>query len=188
MEEIQIESEWFEKIRNGYAVAFEAFFLGYCQPLINFARRSVHDISVAENIVQDVFLNVWINRSGLDVSLNIKSYLFIAVKNQALKQIKHEDVVRRSAELVKSDRSSIKTPEEEMCDTELKNSLYQAIDELPEKCRLIFSMNRFDQCTYAEIAEILNISIKTVETQMGRALKYLRKQLAHFMTILLLSY
>jgi RNA polymerase sigma-70 factor, ECF subfamily len=181
---IRIETEWCEKLRNGDENAFKELFVAYCQSLINFACRFVKDVSIAENIVQDVFLKVWMNRSQLDVSLNFKSYIYTAVKNQALKHLKHEDVVRHSSEIIKAERSFVKTPEDEMSESELKNSFYQAIDELPEKCRLIFSLNRFDKFTYAEIADLLDISIKTVETQMGRALKYLRKRLIHFLAIL----
>jgi len=74
-----------------------------------------------------------------------------------------------------------KTPEDERQEKEIAAAIYQAIEALPEKCRILFSMNRFDHLTYAEIAQIQEISIKTVETQMGRALKFLRQHLAHLL-------
>jgi RNA polymerase sigma-70 factor (ECF subfamily) len=172
-----------DKIRQGDSKSFEKLFMAYCQPLITFARRFIRDTSAAENIVQDVFLEIWINRSRLDPSLKIKSYLYTAVKNQALKQIRHDHVVQRSAKDLKSFDIPIKTPQDELDIKEMNTRFNQAVEELPEKCRIIFSMNRFDQFTYREIAEILGITVKTVETQMGRAMKFLRHRLADFLSI-----
>lgn len=179
--QVQPESEWVRKIRTGDGEAFERLFGLYCQPLIHFVRRYVQDTSIAEDLVQDVFLAIWANRSRLDPALNIKTYLYTAVKNRALKHLRHNDVERRNAEDVALGAPRSKTPEGERQEKELADSVYRAIEALPEKCRLIFSMNRFDHLTYAEIAEIQNISIKTVETQMGRALKSLRERLAHLL-------
>ncbi len=180
-EPIPVESGWVEQMRNGDAAAFEKLFNLYCQPLINFARRYVRDTPVAENVVQDVFLKIWTNRSRLDPALSIKTYLYTAVRNQALKHLRHENVERRGAEDLKPFTPAARTPEDEWNEREIAESIHHAIDELPEKCRIIFSMNRFDNLTYAEIAGIQNISIKTVETQMGRSLKFLRKRLNHFL-------
>jgi RNA polymerase sigma-70 factor (ECF subfamily) len=167
----QHESEWVEKIRYGDAEAFEHLFKTHCKPLINFARR----------FVQDVFLKIWSIRKELNPTLNIKSYLYTAVKNGALKQLRNEAVERRGADRLQSLVPDTLTPEDEWHEKEIAASVHEAIQELPEKCRIIFSMNRFDRLTYAEIADILNLSIKTVETQMGRALKFLRKRLSHFL-------
>jgi RNA polymerase sigma-70 factor (ECF subfamily) len=180
-EEIQPESEWIEKIRDGETDAFEKLFYKYCQPLINFAFRYVQDTPIAENIVQNVFLKIWSSRTKLDSSLNIKTYLFTAVKNQALKHLRHVKVEKSSIVDLQLSVDPVKTPENAWKEKELIASVQQAIKELPEKCRIIFSMNRFDQLTYAEIANILKLSIKTVETQMGRALQFLRKRLSHFL-------
>ena len=176
-EQSQIESEWIHSIRSGDEKAFEMLFNFYCQRLINFTRRYVVDIQIAENIVQDVFVHLWHHRANLDSTRSIKSYLFIAVKNEALKEIRHRNVESRSKQklidLIEPDIN----PEKELTTDEMKKKIHQAINELPNKCREIFKMNRFDGLKYTEIAEILNISEKTVETQMGRALKKLRERL-----------
>lgn len=177
---IAIESDWVSRIRSGDEVAFQKLFMRYCQPLINFARRYVQDTPTAENLVQDVFLKIWANRARLNPALSIKTYLYTAVKNQALRQLRHSDVEHRSIENLMALTAPAKTPEDEWDEKEIAESVHQAIAELPEKCRIIFSMNRFDNLTYAEIAKVLNLSIKTVETQMGRALKFLRKRLIQF--------
>jgi len=172
-----------QKIANGDTCAFEELFFLYCQPLISFCQRYVLDKQIAENIVQDVFVRIWQNREKLNPSQHIKSYLYTAVKNQALKHLRHRDVINRSSIILKNMICAVKTPEDECHEKETANIIHQTIQQLPEKCRIIFSMNRFDQLTYAEIASIQNISIKTVETQMGRALKFLRKQLIHLINI-----
>lgn len=184
-EQNQIESEWTRDIKAGNQKAFEKLFNFYCQPLINFTRRYVIDIQIAENIVQDVFVHVWHHRMNLDPARLIKSYLFKAVKNEALKEMRHKDVEARSQkkliDLVVPDID----PEKELAAEETNKEIHQAIDELPDKCREIFKMNRFDGLKYAEIAEILNISEKTVETQMGRALKKLRVRLKPLLPLIL---
>lgn len=179
--QLQTEAEWVHKIRADDGQAFEQLFNSYCQPLIHFVRRYVQDTSIAEGLVQDVFLAIWTNRSQLDPARSIKTYLFTAAKNQALKQLRHSEVQQRSAADVAGTFAHLKTLEDEWQEKELAAAVHQAIEALPEKCRIIFSMNRFDHLTYAEIAEIQNISIKTVETQMGRALKFLRNRLAHLL-------
>lgn len=166
-----------EKIRAGDGLAFKHLFFTYCTHLVNFARRYVKDLDQAENIVQEVFCKVWMNRTQLDASANIKTYLFTAVRNQSLKHLRHLQVMQRSQNELLDLAIPAKNPEELFEEKELGHAIQQAIASLPEKRRLIFSMNRFDQLTYAEIASILDISIKTVETQMGRALKFLREQL-----------
>jgi len=184
-EQSQIESEWIWDTKAGNQKAFEMLFNFYCQRLINFTRRYVVDIQIAENIVQDVFVHLWNHRVNLDPSRLIKSYLFKAVKNEALKEIRHRDVEKRSQQklidLIEPDID----PEKELTTNEMNKEIHQAINELPDKCREIFKMNRFDGLKYAEIAEILNISEKTVETQMGRALKKLRVRLKPLLPLFL---
>lgn len=180
-----IESELIEKIVKNDADAFEKLFYTYCQPLINFTYRYVKTIPAAENIVQDVFLKIWLKRKQLKPSSNIKSYLYTAVKNEALKYLRHAKVVQRSAKEVQMLDSSIKKPEDELSEKELAAAVQKAIGELPQKSRMVFLMSKYDNLTYSEIAEIQKISKKTVETHMGRALKFLRKRLSNFFSVLL---
>jgi len=183
--QIALDAEWTEAIVNDNAVSFEKLFNHYCQALINFSRRYVWDKQIAENIVQDIFVKVWINRSNLDPSKSIKSYLFTSVKNESLKYLRHLDVERRGIEIIDESGIEENNPVRNLDKAELEKNIQHAISNLPEKCREIFSMNRFGNLKYAEIAEILDISVKTVETQMGRALKKLRESLKPFLMILL---
>lgn len=134
---------------------------------------------MAEDIVQEVFLQIWLNRTRLDPTKNIKSYLYIATRNRALNVLRRASVEREHQDKITYIDSRVLTPEDELERHQTIQETHRTIDQLPEKCRIIFTMSRFDYLTYAEIAEILDISIKTVETQMGRALKSLRHSLAH---------
>ena len=178
----KLEFEWVTKIVNGDASAFEKLFNVYCQLLINFSFRFVYDIGVAENIVQDVFVKVWKKRKQLNPNANIKYYLYTAVKNESLKYQRHNDVKQQYVKSIDQNEQLANLHEEDSNSKEIGLSINDAISQLPEKARIIFQMNRFDQLTYKEIAKIQNISIKTVETHMSRALKFLRKQLSHLIS------
>ncbi len=178
------ENEFILRIKSGDSTAFEEFFFTHCQPLIRFAHRFINDVTLAEDIIQDVFLKIWSNRQQLNPRLNIKSYLYVAVKNKALKQLRHQQIRRKVDEKLQFSLPRIPTPEEIFDTGEIESTVLQAMEELPDKCRLIFSMNRFDRLTYSEIAEILDLSVKTIETQMGRALFYLRKRLNHVLQLM----
>ncbi len=182
-EQVLTEPECIDRIRRGNAAAFEQLFLRYGKGMIIFARRIVKDSDIADNVVQDVFLKVWTHRSTLDPSRNIKTYLYKATRNQAINWLRRKDIERRHAHELHSREDSTMTPEDEWRRKEMRAAIQDAVQQLPERCRLIFSMNRFDRLTYAEIANVLNISVKTVETHMGRALQLLRKRLAFLMVI-----
>ena len=180
-EQSSLDKQRVERIKVGDSTAFKELFCAYCQPLIRFALRFVNDVTTAEDVVQDIFLKIWLNRQQLNPTLNIKSYLYVAVKNQALKQRRQQGVRSQGNMIMHLSHQYIPTPEETLNTKEIETTVFQAIKELPDKCRLIFSMNRFDGLTYAEIAEILDLSIKTIETQMGRALKHLRDKLDQYL-------
>ncbi|MEE9465491.1 MAG: RNA polymerase sigma-70 factor [Candidatus Neomarinimicrobiota bacterium] len=179
----QEESDWVRQTRGGDPEAFEQLFYRYAPPLINFARRFVHDAQVAEGLVQEVFLRVWKRRTRLDPDRNIKSYLYTATRNRALKELRRAGITTDGARHLTLSVSQPKTPEDEWDEQQMLLQVNRAVARLPKQCRVIFSMSRFDQLTYAEIAVSLNLSIKTVETQMGRALKTLRRSLAHLISI-----
>ncbi len=178
-------NELIEKVIAGDHTAFEILYKTYSQRLIHFSRRYVLDKQTAENIIQDVFLRIWKNKENLDPTKNVQSYLFTAVKNESLKQLRHLSVEKQQQENVSRLSMVELTPDETIDKNELREELNKAINDLPEKCHEIFTMSRFDQLKYSEIADILGISIKTVEAQMGRALKKLREQLAHLISIIL---
>jgi RNA polymerase sigma-70 factor (ECF subfamily) len=177
---VAAESEDMQDIVNDDVEAFENLFNTYCQPLINFTYRYVRDVQVAENLMQEVFVRIWTKRKQLDPTANVKAYLYTAAKNEALKYLRHNKVVSSNARDILGLKKEVKTPETTLDENELAAAVQQAVDELPEKGRMIFSMSKYDGLTYAQIAQIQNISKKTVETHIGRALKFLRQRLEVF--------
>jgi RNA polymerase sigma-70 factor (ECF subfamily) len=174
--------EWIEKIRAGDEAAFEALFRALAPGLCALVTRYVHSRSVAEEIIQDLFFDLWSRRAQLVIEQAITSYLFTAARNRALNHVKRE---RR---VVPWSAVPTSWPEEAdaSCPTEAELldalELQDAIEHLPARCRLIFMLNRHQEMTYGEIAKSLGLSIKTVETQMGRALRALRDRLRHLVT------
>ena len=162
--------------------AFEELFKEYFAPLMAFSRRILADEDDAREVVHQVFINLWEKRNEIDLSISLKSYLFTSVNNRSLnvirdrKKFSSEEVPERAGEW------DVSAQIEAM---ELEEKIRGAIEALPERCREIFELNRFDGLRYREIAEQLDISVKTVENQMSKALKILREQLAKYLTILL---
>lgn len=184
MSHLDSENIDIEKIRLGDTLEFEKLYRHFFQSFVLFANKYVYDLEVAENIVQDVFINVWQNRSNLEPSRNIKTYLYTSVKNHALNYLKHQKVERSYKETIQIEERDDLTPETLFRLKELELQVNKALKDLTEKRRRIFLMSRNDHLSYAEIAEILGVSIKTVENQMGKALKTLRSYLTHFLSSL----
>lgn len=171
----QIPASLLEEIKKGDVASFKRFFTILWNPLLNFTNRIVKDVQISENILQDVFIHVWENRATIDSNRNLKSYLYTAAKNRALNHLKlSEKYFKNIPEDVTIQGDD---PEDKLINEEMSESINRAINKLPEQCRFIFLMNKNDKLTYREISEILNISQKTVETQMSRALKKLRVML-----------
>lgn len=169
------------KILNNDSKAFETLFRKYCQKLIDFSYLYLKDKSMAENVVQDIFLKIWKNKTNLNPTYSIKSYLYTSVKNESLKIIRHLQIVQAHEQNQSNNDLFEKSPEEILTEKEQINIVRQAIYSLSEKSRIVFSMSKYEKLTYREIAEILNISIKTVETHMGRAFKHLKNKLSNIL-------
>jgi RNA polymerase sigma-70 factor, ECF subfamily len=175
------ESTWVERIRVGDSAAFEALFRTYHAALCAFAYRYLGERDLAEEMVQEVFLFVWERRETWQVRTSAKSYLFTAVRNAAVSYLRHERVVRRrETEALQLLEVPCESADFEVTAAETTAAIQRAIARLPERCRLVFTLHREQGLTYAEVADVLDISPKTVEVQMGRALKSLRKALAGF--------
>ncbi len=162
--------------------SFEQLFREYFTPLISFAKKILVDEDDAREVVHNVFINLWEKREEIDLSRSLKSYLFTSVHNRSLNVIR--DRKKFSSEEV-PDMAGEWDVSAQIESMELEEKIREAIDALPEKCRQIFEMNRFDGLKYSEIAEQLEISVKTVENQISKALKILREKLLKYMTILL---
>lgn len=175
-----------ELLKAGNITAFEMLFRTYYQPLCNYAYTFVQDRAEAEEIVQGTFLMIWERRETLEIRTAVKPYLYAMVRNACLNVIKHEKVKQQHAavELAVAERS-VESVARTVMASELENRIHQAMEALPDQCRLVFKLSRFEELKYAEIAEQLNISIKTVENHMGKALKIMREQLKDYLPLLI---
>jgi len=167
------------KIKSDDVDAFEKTFREYYKPLVFFAIKIVNDQDVAEEIVQEFFYQYWKNREQMNIKISLKSYFFQSVRNNALKYLRHESVKQKYA----SGIGGSSTPQSfspEYAEKELQNIIDNVLENLPQRCSLIFRMNRFEGLTYKEIAANLSISVKTVEADMGKALKVFRNKLTKY--------
>jgi len=165
---------------------FEALFKLHFQYLCNFARQYVGDTDAAQEITQKVFITLWEKREEMDPKLAVKSYLFTSVKNRCLNFIRDNKTYRSKVLDLDCGEVVIGIEEEYFEEEELKEQIREALASLPPTCRKVFEMSRFQQMKYKEISEELEISQKTVEAHMSKALKMLREALKQYLLILLL--
>ncbi|MBN1791239.1 MAG: RNA polymerase sigma-70 factor [Bacteroidales bacterium] len=170
-------------LKHKFEILFREHFTGLCY----FARKYTGDLDSAKEIVHNVFLRIWENRSDFEWEKPAKSYLFTSVYNRSLNHIRDNRKLIREEDFqtlhLIADESAYS---ENLKTAELENRIKQTLQRLPEKCRQVFELSRFEQKKYSEIAMQLNISVKTVETQMSKALHVLREELKDYLTILIL--
>lgn len=154
-------------------------FKEFYNPLCNFAATIIRDNRMAQDVVQDVFTKVWAKREELAINSNEKSYLFQAVKNRAFEVLRKRKS-ESNLDLNKLEESLNQSShiDEEANKYMLKEFLNKSIRQLPPKCQEIFILNKMNGLTYKEIAEELDISVKTVENQIGKAYRKLRVMMA----------
>jgi RNA polymerase sigma-70 factor (ECF subfamily) len=167
-------AEWMQRIRDGDEAVYETLFRTFAPGLCTFLTRYVGDRAVAEELVQDVFLSLWDHRASVHITGSVQGYLFAAARNRALNYIEHEKVVDRFrvSVLTRMTAADASFQGEAECFAALE--MQDALARLPPRCRLVFDLQRNHGMTYDEVASSLAISVKTVEVQMGRALKTLR--------------
>lgn len=164
-------------ISTGDSRAFKALFDSYYPRLYRLAYHYLKSDVACEEVVSDVFIKLWNNRTKLVAIETLEFYLFRAVKNQALSYLKKEMKAVYSLYAnspSESSRIDYLEPDQMLIARELNTYLQKAIEELPERCRTIFRMVREDELTYKEVAQLLDVSPKTVENQMSIALKKLK--------------
>lgn len=176
-------TELFNKVKLGDEKAFESLFKFYYQRLCNYACSMVGDVAEAEEVVQQVFINIWDKRDNIFIDTSFQSYVYRAVNNTCLNKIKQKKVHGLHHENLKLELpQSIESTSEAVLSEELRAAINDAVDLLPEQCRLVFQMSRFDGKKHQEIADELELSIKTVENQIGKALKHMREHLREYLT------
>jgi RNA polymerase sigma-70 factor (ECF subfamily) len=176
-----------EALAAGDTTSFEMYFRSFYQPLCNYAYSFLQDREEAEEIVQSTFLSVWEKRESLSIRTSAKSYLYAMVRNACLNVIKHEKIKQKYAgEELALAEPGYESVAHTVTSNELETRIHGAIEKLPEQCRLVFKMSRFEELKYTEIADQLNISVKTVENHMGKALKIMREQLKDYLPFIIM--
>jgi RNA polymerase sigma-70 factor (ECF subfamily) len=166
---------------------FEELFREHFTGLCYFAQKYLGDLDSSKEIVHSVFVKIWENRSEFEFDKPAKSYLFTSVYNRSMNFIRDHKKFADSGD-DEIHKAYLETGEfsDSMEVAELEGRIKQAIAKLPEKCREVFELNRFEGKKYAEIAEHLNISVKTVENQMSKALKVMREELKDYIYVFIL--
>ena len=167
--------------------AFEQVFKTHYKNLHAYAFTILKDEDEAEEMVQQVFFKLWERSEHLSFSGPIAAYLYRAVHNGSLNFIKHQKVKaghQLHVAYIMKNKSEQAQPR--MIRKELENKFREALNELPEQCRTVFQLSRFEDMKYKEIAHKLDIAVKTVENHMGKALKLLRTKLVDFLPLLLI--
>lgn len=181
---VDLSELWIKIAYENDHKSFEQLFYILNTKLIKFCELYVYKKEIAEEIVADVFVNFWSQRVKLQNIENLETYIFIAVKNRALNHIrKNAAVVMVSFEDSHTEPVAYSDPEAEIEKKELFIKLDQAIETLPQQCKIVFQLVKEDGMKYREVAEILNISHKTVQTQVSRAMKKLSREMSPYLTI-----
>lgn len=172
------DAELLAGLRRGESSAFDTIFRDWYARLVLIADRIVGERQVAEDLAQEVFLELWRRRETLALETTVHAYLLQSVRNRALNHLRHVQVRRRSAaEVVEMSGSSIPADAETVAG-ELAVAIEHAMQALTPRCREVFQLSRERGFKYSEIATQLGVSVKAVEAQMGKALRTMREHLA----------
>jgi RNA polymerase sigma-70 factor, ECF subfamily len=183
------EQNLYVALKEGKETAFEMIFKTYYQPLCKYAYSFLSDKAEAEEVVQSTFISFWEKRGQVQVQTSLKSYLYRMVRNACLNMIKHGKVKAQHAKIVMAAGEPVHEPVTEVVlSGELEIKIADAMKSLPDQCRLVFQLSRFEELKYQEIADQLNISVKTVENHMGKALKIMRTRLKDYLPVLLILF
>lgn len=170
------------RLKNGDSKAFSSIFTAYYRDLVIFAARFTREISSAEEIVEDTFVSFWEDRELIKISISLKSYLLKIVQNRCIDWLRHKKTVQTHYEysLLNSPKSIANT-DSYLLFSELNEQIQTTLKLLPDQISETFRMNREKGLKYNEIAEILGVSVRTVEVRIGRALSLLRSHLKDYL-------
>lgn len=174
-------------LAEGNSRIFDYIFLHYYSVLVAYVIKQGIDNAAAEDIVQDFFIKLWINRNSLSITESLKNYFFISIKNKCYDYFRHEKVEEKAKEMLLLDSEESFNDRDHLAESDLRELINMAIGKLPDKCRKIFIMNRFKHMKPAEIAELEGVSVRTVEGHIGKAYKLLRKELKPYLPATLIA-
>jgi RNA polymerase sigma-70 factor, ECF subfamily len=175
------DRELFARLRAGEQAAFDAIFRAHYAALVGLAEGMLRSRAAGEDVVQEVMLELWRRRETVMIQESLRAYLVRSTRNRALNQIRHAKVQRKAEPELARDEAVVPTGASLLVAGELRKAITAAVAELPPACREVFMLSRTQGLRYAEIAETLGISVKTVESQMGKALRHMRNRLAQWL-------
>jgi RNA polymerase sigma-70 factor (family 1) len=164
---------------------YEQVFHKYYDSLVQYANTIIRDTAESEDIVQQVFITLWEKKETINVHTSLRAMLYKSVYNASLNKIKQQKVRYKYANEYQTENST-EDSSNMIQEKELQQRIDEAIETLPTQCAKIFKMSRYEELKYKEIAESLNLSIKTIENQMGKALKLMRDNLKDYLPLLLI--
>lgn len=173
-----------EQLKKKDKKAFEELFKSQYEPLVQFTYKYLNNLEEAEEVVQETFYKLWEKSAEIDIEISLKSYLYQSVRNASLNLIKHKGVKRKYIKDASHHKENTTINFMEI--DELKATINEAVSQLPPMCKEVFELSRYEQKKHKEIAEQLNISVKTVENHVGKALKILKKSLKEYLPIYLI--
>lgn len=174
-----------KRLRNDDQSALQELFDRCYLPVCTTIRRFVPDHALVEDLAQEVFVRFWEKRHKLQINSSLNGYLRRMAINEALGHLRRRKVFIEELD-PKMNNELAPDVERQLLHSELEDEIRAAIDKLPPRCKTVFQLSRFEEMTYREIADEMEISIKTVENQMGKALRVLRKELHQYLNVLLL--
>jgi RNA polymerase sigma-70 factor (ECF subfamily) len=171
-----------KKIQAGDIREFERLFMKYYDPLCHHAGKILNDMDTAEDVVQEFFYHFWKDRESFTLKFSLNAYLYQSIRNNALHYIEHLAIRKNYAEKVLTEFQDMMPAylQTDVDLNELDKAIKTTLQHMPERCSRVFRMNRFEGKKYSEIAEILSVSVKTVEADMGKALQIFRKSLKDY--------
>ncbi len=175
------DSDIIKGIKQGDKELFGVLFKSFYSPLTRYAATVTKDFDIAEEVVQEFFGSLWQNRQNLNITYSVKGYLYKSVHNRSLRYLSHKKVAEKYASSIMA--LSVESEEpvaEAIYYSELEAAVEKVLDVLPGRSARVFKMNRFEGKRYSDIAEELSISVKTVEADMGKALKAFREALGDY--------
>ena len=176
------DSELLNAINKSDNEAFELLYLRYFLPMCRYAHKKLQDEGIVEELVQDVFVDLWNKRNNVDVNLEVAGLLYAMLRNKALHELRAKMIQARHLANLAVLRKDVQAEEltNELYAKEVQKKLQEAIQQLPPQCREAFTLSRYHHLSYKEIAERMSISINTVEKHIGKALRFLRQEFREY--------
>lgn len=176
-----------EGLIEGNVKIFDYIFHYYYSGMVVFAMKYTNSKGLAEDLVQDIFIKLWTRRTQITITTSLKAYLFSALRNRCIDYLRRENRRGLKENESMADKEVPLNPQSLLVEAELRELINTAIGKLPPACREIFIMNRFEGLIAAEIAEKKGLSVRTVEKQIGNALKRMRKHLSPYLPSLIIE-